>query len=128
MAPPPDRSSASREELLAVIAALEARIAELERRQKPGGPARGMPGNKPTSSPPAPGTPRTPRPLPFVRRRSVPTETITHAPTHCPDCQRPLTGGWVQRTREVLELPDAPVRIIAHQYLARTCPQCAKRV
>ena len=39
-----------------------------------------------------------------------------------PDCGTHLTGGWTQRTREVIELPVAPVRVTEHVYIARTCP------
>ena len=45
----------------------------------------------------------------------------------CPDCGTTLVGGWVQATREVIELPVAPVRVIEHQYVARECPLCQKR-
>ncbi len=38
-----------------------------------------------------------------------------------------MVGGWVQATREVIELPLAPVRVIEHQYLARLCPCCGQR-
>ena len=33
----------------------------------------------------------------------------------CPDCGTHLNGGWVQRTREVIELPVAPVEVTEHQ-------------
>ena len=39
-----------------------------------------------------------------------------------PDCGTHLTGGWTQRTREVIELPVAPVQVTEHVYIARTCP------
>ena len=39
-----------------------------------------------------------------------------------PDCGTHLTGGWTQRTREVIELPVAPVRVTEHVHIARTCP------
>jgi transposase len=38
-----------------------------------------------------------------------------------------LVGGWVQRTREVIEIPLAPVQVIEHQYVARACPLCQTR-
>ena len=41
----------------------------------------------------------------------------------CPDCGTHLNGGWVQRTREVIELPVAPVEVL----VARICPVCQRR-
>ena len=46
---------------------------------------------------------------------------------NCPDCGTHLTGGWVQRTREVIELPVVPVQVTEHVYIARTCPACRRR-
>ena len=45
----------------------------------------------------------------------------------CPDCGAHLTGGWVQRTREVIELPVVPVQVTEHVFIARTCPVCRRR-
>ena len=63
----------------------------------------------------------------FVRRRETPTETYAHAVEHCPDCGRALSGGWVHRRRQVIEIPDTPVRIIEHVIVARRCGVCGKR-
>ena len=41
---------------------------------------------------------------------------------HCPDCGAHRSGGWTQRTREVIELPVVPVQVTEHVYIARTCP------
>lgn len=114
-------------ELDRIIADLQKRITALEHRLSGrGGP--GMPGNKPASAtPPRPATPRKKRARGYGRARLLPTETVAHAVEACPDCGTRLVGGWIQRTREVIELPVAPVRVIAHQYLARECPQCGKR-
>ena len=46
---------------------------------------------------------------------------------NCPDCGTHLTGGWVQRTREVIELPVVPVQVTEHVFIARTCPVCRRR-
>ena len=46
---------------------------------------------------------------------------------NCPDCGTHLTGGWVQRTREVIELPVVPVQVTEHVCIARTCPACRRR-
>ena len=46
---------------------------------------------------------------------------------NCPDCGAHLSGGWVQRTREVIELPVVPVQVTEQVYIARTCPACRRR-
>lgn len=62
-----------------------------------------------------------------VRRKETPTEAVCHAVEHCPDCGRPLSGGWVHRTRQVIEIPITPVRIIDHIIIARRCGVCGRR-
>src|SRR5712692_2710090 len=143
-----DLDTASRETLLAFIAELrtllatlqatiaqhEATIAELQKRISAleqrltarGGP--GMPGNKPVDKKPKPAPqPRKKRAHGFGRARMAPTQIVQHAVEQCPTCQTPLVGGWIQRTREVIELPVQPVEVIEHQYLARECPFCGTR-
>ena len=114
--------------LQSTIAELQKRIAALERRLSGGGSS-GMPGNKPATGKPA--TRKTDakkkRPHGFARVRMVPTEQVEHAVDACPDCGTHLFGGWVQRTREVIEIPMVPVRVIAHVFVARECPVCGKR-
>ena len=46
---------------------------------------------------------------------------------HCPDCGAHRSGGWTQRTLEVIELPVVPVQVTEHVYIARTCPACRRR-
>ena len=46
---------------------------------------------------------------------------------NCPDCGAHRSGGWTQRTREVIELPMVPVQVTEHVYIARTCPACRRR-
>ena len=111
-----------------VIERLERRIAELEGQAKPGGPPR-MPGLKAKSGgqPPVKQQPRKQRRHGFARRRMTPTQRVEHVRVehvmeNGPDCGTHLTGGWTQRTREVIELPVAPVRVTEHVYIARTCP------
>ena len=115
-------------ELQAVIERLQRRIAELEGQAKPGGPLR-MPGLKAKSArmPPAQPGPRKQRRHGFARRRMTPTQRVEHVMENCPDCGTHLTGGWTQRTREVIELPVAPVQVTEHVYIARTCPACRRR-
>jgi transposase len=128
-----DLQTASRDDLLAYIgrlegavAALQARVRELEGRLG-NGPPHGMPGLKPQQRPEGPRRPRKRRARGFGRRRSAPTEQVVHALAHCPACGCALVGGTPQRSREVLELPPAPVAVIEHVYLARRCPQCGRR-
>jgi transposase len=119
-----DRAIAERDTL---IAELQRRIAVLEKKLVGRGGG-SVPGTKPeraVAQPPP--KPRKKRARGFGRPRLPPTETVQHAVATCPDCGTPLRGGWVQRTREVLEIPLAPVRVIEHQYLARVCPLCRKR-
>ena len=115
-------------ELQVMIERLERRIAELEGRAKPGGPPR-MPGLKPSSGrkPPAQQQPRKQRRHGFARRRMTPTHRVEHVVESCPDCGTHLTGGWIQRTREVIELPVVPVQVTEHVFIARTCPVCRRR-
>ena len=57
----------------------------------------------------------------------TPTQQVEHALEQCPDCGTQLAGGWTQRTREVIDLPQVPVQITEHAYIARTCPGCRRR-
>ena len=135
-------SAADRDVLIAIIAQLQAtvleqqrvierlerRIAELEGQAKPGGPPR-MPGLKAKSGrqPPVKQLPHKQRRHGFARRRMTPTQRVEHVMENCPDCGTHLTGGWTQRTREVIELPVAPAQVTEHVYIARTCPACRRR-
>ena len=137
-----DLTTASRDVLIAIIAQLQAtvleqqrvierlerRVAELEGQAKPGGPPR-MPGLKSSSGrqPPAQPQPRKQRRHGFARPRMTPTHRVEHVVENCPDCGTHLTGGWVQRTREVIELPVVPVQVTEHVCIARTCPACRRR-
>ena len=114
-------------ELQVMIVRLERRVAELEGQAKPGGPPR-MPGLKSSSGrqPPAQQQPRKQRRHGFARPRMTPTHRVEHVVENCPDCGTHRTGGWVQRTREVIELPVVPVQVTEHVCIARTCPACRR--
>jgi hypothetical protein len=135
-----ERDAAGRAALLARIAELEARVAERdaiiaglqtrigaleERLGARGGP--GMPGHKPPAKPKPPPKGRKKRAHGFGRPRLPPTAAVAHAVETCPDCGTRLAGGWVQRTRQVIELPAQTVEVIEHQYVARECPLCGRR-
>ena len=131
-----DLNRASRETLLAVIAEqqtviteLRRRIEELERRGPPRGRPVGMPGNKLAPKRPRPERtePRKKRTHGFARRRMNPTRQVVHALDSCPECGTGMTGGWVHRTREVIEIPLAPAEVIEQVFVARMCALCRKR-
>ncbi len=119
-----DLSAMPREDLLALIAQLQAvvqeqqtviaqlqrRIEALEGKAKPGGP-KGMPGIKPQTGQQTPREKQTrkPRPHGFARQRMNPTHRVAHAVESCSDCGTRLSGGWTHRTREVIDLPVVPV-------------------
>src|SRR5229473_981399 len=112
-----DLSALSREQLVALIAEqqsviqqLQRRIATLEAQLRPGGGGGAMPGTKPnTTRRKEPKGQRKRRHHGFARRRMTPTETVDHAvePRPCRGGTR-LQGGWVRRTREILEVPMTP--------------------
>jgi len=123
-----DNTQASRDELLALIAqqqatiaALEARVRDLERRLTAGG-GRGMPGLKPEEALASAPRPRKRRLQNCARRRQAPTRRVLHAVAACPGCGTALVGGSVKRTREVLDLVLAPLDVVEHVYLERRCP------
>ena len=62
----------------------------------------------------------------YGRRRETPTEIVEHALERCPDCGRALTGGTVHHSRQVIEIPVTPVKIIEHRVIARYCGVCKK--
>ena len=130
-----DLSTASRDVLIeiitrqqAIIEGLERRIAQLEGQSKGKG-SRRMPGLKPKENerPAQPEKPRRTRRQGFARTRMTPTRRVEHAVSQCPGCGTQLSGGWTQRTREVIDLPQVPVEVTEHVYLARTCPVCQIR-
>jgi hypothetical protein len=90
-----------------------------------------MPGLKPAGEPrsTAAGKPRRRRPHGFARRRTAtPTRQVRHAAAQCPACGTALRGGWVQRRREVIDLPVVPAEVVEHLIIARQCPVCDRRI
>ena len=57
----------------------------------------------------------------------TPTQRVEHVMEHCPDCGTQLSGGWKQRTREVIDVPVVEAEVTEHVYMARTCPECRRR-
>ena len=126
-----DLNQASRETLLEIIAELRQRVESLEARLSGGGPGVRMPGHKPAAKRKKPAAeekkPRKKRQHGFARPRMEPTGRVVHAPESCPECHTALTGGWAQRTREVIDIPVVPAEVTEHVFIARTCPLCRKR-
>ena len=112
----------------AIIEGLEKRVAQLEGRAKSKGSGR-MPGLKPKADGKAerPRKPRKGRPQGFARTRMTPARRVEHVLEQCPHCGTQLSGGWTHHTREVIELPQVPVEVTEHAYMARTCPSCRRR-
>ena len=112
----------------AVIIKLQRRIESLEGKAKPGGPPR-MPGIKPKSGQGRPEDkgPRKPRPHGFARQRMTPTNRVEHVLESCSECGSGLAGGWVQRTREVIDIPVVPFQVTEQVFIARICPVCERR-
>ena len=113
------------------IAELRQRVESLEARLSGGGLGARMPGHKPAARRKKPAEqgkkPRKKRQQGFARPRMEPAGRVVHAPESCPGCHTTLSGGWVQRTREVIELPVCPAEVTEHVFIARRCPLCRKR-
>ena len=71
--------------------------------------------------------PRKKRQHGFARPRMGPARRVVHAPESCSECHTTLIGGWVQRTREVMDIPVVPAEVTEHVFVARRCPLCRKR-
>ena len=121
------RQGAYNDELVKRVAELEGELERLKSGQGPSAP--GAPDWVKPSRKERRTTERKQRKQSFVRRKSVqPTHVVRHAAEGCPDCGRKLSGGWLHRTREVIEIPAVPVEIIQHQIIARKCGVCGNRV
>ena len=53
----------------------------------------------------------------------IPTHRVEHVMENCPDCGTHRSGGWTQRTREVIDLPAAPVQVSEHVYIGLDWPR-----
>lgn len=131
-----------REDLVQIIIELRERIATLEAeiallRQQLGSGGSGAANAADTTPsfvkpnrPPREQKPRKRRERPHFRRRQEPAavnEVVVHAIERCPDCGRRLSEGWVHGSRQVIEIPEAPVRVIEHRSIASWCGVCQKR-
>ena len=134
-ASPPDLVALSRDDLILLIvelrsllSVLTARVSELERllSDKGSGPPAFVRPNRPART--EGQKERKKRGRQFFRRLDEPTARVEHKPDACPDCGRRLSGGWVQGSRQVIEIAPAPVEITEHVLYARHCGVCGKRV
>ena len=121
-------AAATREELIAIIEALMARVAELEeeigrlRGGKGGGRALALKPSRPERE----SKPRKHRGRAFVRRKEQPDEVVRHVVERCPDCGRSLHGGWEHDRRQVIEVV-LQRRVVDHVIWARRCGVCRRR-
>jgi len=124
-----DLSSATREELIAIIEALMVRVAELEEevRRLRGGKGSGTPLAVKPSRPEREQKERKHRDRAFVRRKETPDEEVRHAVECCPDCGRKLSGGWEHSRRQAIEVV-LQRRVVDHVIWARRCGVCRKRI
>jgi len=104
----------------AQVATLAARVAALEQHDPPPWAKANRP--KPAQPPAA----RKQREQNFSRRVEMPTETVPHAVEACPDCGTALAGGRVRWRRQVIDVPEAPVRVIEHVVVERRCRACGR--
>src|SRR3989304_1302578 len=121
----------SKDDLIALVLKLADRIAQLEGERddhsEPKAKHAASWGKASVAEPEEKGQ-RKQRPPGFAGKREDPTHRVQHAAASCPHCQCSLTGGWVRRRRQVLHIPLAPVQVIAHEVIARQCPQCGREV
>lgn len=140
-----DLGSLSREELIGIVLeqhqavlelregvdTLSERVRALEKeneelRSKLGGGGRTIPAFVKANRPERKKKDRRKRQKSFVRLRETPTEIVEHSLDTCPDCGRRLSGGTVHHSRQVIEIPVMPVRIIEHRVIGRYCGVCRK--
>jgi ribosomal protein L34E len=109
------------------VAALQARVAELEEENRKLREGKGTPLAVKPSRPKREERERKHRGRAFVRRREAePTERRAHAIEQCPECGRKLQGGWEHARREVIEVVFQ-TRVIEHVFVGRWCGICQKR-
>jgi transposase len=107
------------------VAALEAEVERL-RKDPPSGVARAVPSFVKPNRALKEKKERKKRPRSYVRHREKPTRVVNHTPDRCPDCQRKLSGGWVHRVRQVIEIPVSSYEVIEHRMWRRWCGVCKK--
>jgi hypothetical protein len=122
-------AAATREELIAIIETLAARVAALEEevRRLRGGGDKDVPAWVKPNRPKKEKGERKRRGQAFMRPREQPDEIHEHAMERCPECGRKLCGGWKHGSHQVIEIVLPRVRVIEHRAIARWCGVCRKR-
>ena len=122
--------TATREQLIAVIKAqqqeineLKKRIAQLERKLPPDLPFHPKPGIKLKDK-----KKREKRNHGYARTLDTPTHVVKHAYTACPDCGSHVYEGWLQRRRQIIDIPLASATVTEHQVYEHWCSQCKKKI
>jgi cell division protein FtsB len=116
----------------ATIDRLEARVRELEaeiaqmRNGPPSSAAKTVPSFVKPNKAPREKMPRKKRAQGYSRPCEKATRVVPHAVDNCPDCNRKLTGGWVHRKRQVIEIPQASYEVIEHLLIRRRCGVCGR--
>lgn len=64
----------------------------------------------------------------YARRRDYPTHVVKHAYSSCPDCKGTLYQGWLQKKRQVIDIPLSCATITEHQVFENWCDKCKKKV
>ncbi len=129
-----DAPTPTYEELLALVATLQADVAALREEN-----ARLRAELAQHGGPPPWAKPKTPQPTEKPDRKcrgrgygracvTEPTATVAHAVDRCPDCGQRLTGGWEYSFHEVIDLPVQPAVVTRHVRLMRQCGVCGRRV
>lgn len=117
--------SATIDRLEARIRELEAEIAQL-RNGPPAPPVKSVPSFVKPNKAPHEKMPRKKRAQGYSRPCEKATRVVLHVVDNCPDCNRKLTGGWVHRKRQVIEIPQSSYDVIEHLLIRRRCGVCAK--
>lgn len=58
---------------------------------------------------------------------SYPARVVPLAVENCPDCGRPLSGGWLHAAREVIDILPAVTEVVQCLVMGRRCGVCRKR-
>lgn len=64
----------------------------------------------------------------FARKLDIPTKRVLHSFDTCPSCDGTLGKPTVAYTRQVIDIPVAPVEITEHVIYKRWCFSCKKQV
>lgn len=137
----PDLSVLSRDELIALLVGVQARVEELTAENaelraalaaKSGGSGgcgaapKWVKPNRPVRDDTGGPRVRKKRVENRARKLSEPTEEVIHRLGHCPDCGHELPEGTLHRVREVIDLP-APRHIVRHYRIYRArCGMCGR--